>query len=132
VGIGSGGVPNRWKVAGLFLMGQDPFKIEQHVYNLRSMAFFVGRPWPVEIAVWDIIGKATGQPVYRLLGGGSDKLRAYASTGEVRPAAERVEVSKQMVAEGFRAIKLRFHSPEWRDDVKTLEAVRKAVGDQST
>jgi L-alanine-DL-glutamate epimerase-like enolase superfamily enzyme len=130
VGIGSGGVPVRWEVAGLFLMGQDPFNIEQHVYNLRSMAFFVGRPWPVEIALWDIIGKATGQPVYKLLGGGADRLRAYASTGEVRPTTERVEVSKQLVAEGFRALKLRFHSPDWRDDVKTLEAVRKAVGDK--
>jgi L-alanine-DL-glutamate epimerase-like enolase superfamily enzyme len=130
VGIGSGGVPNRWEVAGLFLAGQDPFNIEQHVYNLRSMAFFVGRPWPVEIALWDIIGKATGQPIYRLLGGGANKLRAYASTGEVRPAAERVDISQQMVAEGFRAIKLRFHSPDWRDDIKTLDAVRKAVGDK--
>ncbi len=54
VGIGSGGVPVRWEVAGLFLMGQDPFAMEQHVANLRSMAFFVGRPWPVEIALWDI------------------------------------------------------------------------------
>jgi D-galactarolactone cycloisomerase len=59
-GIGSGGVPVRWDVAGRFLVGQDPFKIEQHVYNLRSMAFFTGRVWPVEIALWDIIGKATG------------------------------------------------------------------------
>jgi L-alanine-DL-glutamate epimerase-like enolase superfamily enzyme len=94
------------------------------------MAFFVGRPWPVEVALWDIIGKATGQPIYRLLGGGSDKLKAYASTGEVRPTDARVEACKQTVAEGFRAIKLRFHSPDWRDDVKTLEAVRKAVGDK--
>lgn len=129
VGIGSGGVPVRWEVAGLFLMGQDPFAIEQHVANLRSMAFFVGRPWPVEIALWDIIGKATGQPIYKLLGGGSDKLKAYASTGELRSLKARVESAKQIVSEGFRALKLRFHSPDWRDDVKTLEAVRMVVGD---
>lgn len=128
-GIGSGGVPVRWEVAGLFLMGQDPFAMEQHVANLRSMAFFVGRPWPVEIALWDIIGKATGQPVYKLLGGGSDRLKAYASTGELRPLEARVESAQQVVSEGFKALKLRFHSPDWRDDVKTLAAVRKAVGD---
>src|SRR5438093_480973 len=128
-GIGSGGVPVRWEVAGLFLMGQDPFALEQHVANLRSMAFFVGRPWPVEIALWDIIGKATGQPVYKLLGGGSDKLKAYASTGELRPTEARVESAQQIVSEGFRALKLRFHSADWRDDVKTLEAVRMVVGD---
>jgi len=129
VGIGSGGVPVRWEVAGLFLMGQDPFALEHHVANLRSMAFFVGRPWPVEVALWDIIGKATGQPIYRLLGGGADKLKAYASTGELRPLAARVDSAQQIVAEGFKALKLRFHSPDWHDDIKTLEAVRKAVGD---
>ncbi len=129
VGIGSGGVPVRWEVAALFLIGQDPFNVEQHLANLRSMAFFVGRPWPIEVALWDIIGKATGQPVYRLLGGGSDRLKAYASTGELRGAEARVESARQIVAEGFKALKLRFHSPDWRDDIKTLEAVRKAVGD---
>ncbi len=129
-GIGSGGVPVRWEVAGLFLMGQDPFAMEQHVANLRSMAFFVGRPWPVEIALWDIIGKATGQPIYRLLGGGSDRLKAYASTGELRPLEARVESARQIVSEGFKALKLRFHSADWRDDVRTLAAVRKAIGDE--
>jgi D-galactarolactone cycloisomerase len=129
VGIGSGGVPVRWEVAGLFLMGQDLFAMEQHVANLRSMAFFVGRPWPVEIALWDIIGKATGHPIYKLLGGGSDKLKAYASTGELRPLEARVEASQQIVSDGFKALKLRFHSANWREDVKTLAAVRKAIGD---
>ena len=130
VGIGSGGVPVRWDAAKRLLVGQDPFNLEQHVWQLRSMAFFVGRPWPVEIALWDIIGKATGQPVYRLLGAGSDKLRAYASTGECRPAEARVEAAQETVAKGFRALKIRFHSEEWRDDIKTLDAVRKAVGEK--
>ena len=128
-GVGSGGVPVRWEVAGLFLLGQDPFALEQHVANLRSMAFFVGRPWPVEIALWDIIGKTTGQPIYKLHGGGSEKLKAYASTGELRPREARVEAAQQIVSEGFKALKLRFHSPDWRDDVRTLAAVRKAIGD---
>jgi L-alanine-DL-glutamate epimerase-like enolase superfamily enzyme len=128
-GIGSGGVPVRWDVTARVLVGQDPFNLDQHIYNLRSMAFFVGRPWPVEVALWDIIGKACNQPVYRLLGGANDRLRAYASTGECRPATARVEAAQQTVAEGFRAMKLRFHSEDWREDVKTLDAVRKAVGD---
>ena len=91
-GIGSGGVPVRWEVAGLFLMGQDPFAMEQHVANLRSMAFFVGRPWPVEIALWDIIGKATGQPIYKLLGGAltsSRPTRRPASSGRWRTESRR-------------------------------------------
>jgi L-alanine-DL-glutamate epimerase-like enolase superfamily enzyme len=129
VGVGSGGVPVRWEVAGLFLMGQDPFDLDRHVAQLRSMAFFIGRPWPVEVALWDVIGQATGQPVYRLLGGGSDKLKAYASTGELRGLEARVESAQQIVAEGFKALKLRFHSADVREDIRTLAAVRTAVGD---
>jgi L-alanine-DL-glutamate epimerase-like enolase superfamily enzyme len=83
----------------------------------------------VEVALWDIMGKATGQPIYRLLGGGSERLKAYASTGELRGLEARVESAQQIVSEGFKALKLRFHSADWRDDIKTLEAVRKAVGD---
>ena len=89
-GVGSGGVPVRWDVARLFLLGQDPFALEQHIANLRSFGFFVGRPWPLEVALWDIIGKASGQPVYKLLGGGQQRLKAYASTGELR-SPERSE-----------------------------------------
>jgi len=128
-GIGSGGVPVRWDVARLFLLGQDPFAIEQHVQNMRSFAFFIGRPWPLEVALWDIIGKATGQPIYKLLGGGQQRLKAYASTGELRSPEQRVEDALRLRDEGFRALKLRFHRPNPRDDLRVLEAVRKAVGD---
>src|SRR3990170_1382499 len=89
VWIGSGGVPVRWEVAGLFLAGQDPFDMDRHVAQLRSMAFFVGRPWPVEVALWDVIGQATGQPIYRLLGGGEGdgalrRLLAGGAAGRLR------------------------------------------------
>ncbi len=128
-GVGSGGVAARWDVARLFLLGQDPFAIEQHVQNMRSFAFFISRPWPLEVALWDIIGKVTGQPIYKLLGGGQQRLKAYASTGELRSPEQRVEDALRLRDEGFRALKLRFHRPNPRDDLRVLEAVRKAVGD---
>jgi len=128
-GVGSGGVAARWDVARLFLLGQDPFAIEQHVQNMRSFAFFIGRPWALEVALWDIIGKVTGQPIYKLLGGGQQRLKAYASTGELRSPEQRVEDALRLRDEGFRALKLRFHRPNPRDDLRVLEAVRKAVGD---
>jgi len=132
VGIGAGGVPVRWDAAGALLVGQDPFDVQRHVQNLRSFSFFVGRPWALEVALWDIIGKALGQPVYKLLGGGEERLLAYASTGEWRPPQERAEMVQQLKAQGFRAVKLRFHSPDPRDDLRVLEAVRKAVGEDMT
>jgi len=132
VGVGSGGVPVRWDVAGALLVGQDPMDIVRHVENLRSFSFFVGRPWALEVALWDIVGKALGEPIYRLLGGGEPRLLAYASTAELRPAAERVDVVQEFQALGFRAIKLRFHSADPREDLKVLEAVRTSVGDSMT
>jgi D-galactarolactone cycloisomerase len=131
-GIGSGGVLTRLNTtAGLFV-GRDPLAIEQHVEMLSTIAYFMGRPWPIEIALWDIAGKAAGLPLYKLLGGHRDRLTAYASTGELRPTAQRVDDVLRLRDEGFRAVKLRFHSPNAMDDLPTLEAVRKAVGDSMT
>ena len=131
-GIGSGGVLTRLNTtAGLFV-GRDPLAIEEHVKMLTTIAYFMGRPWPIEIALWDIAGKAAGVPLYKLLGGHRDRLPAYASTGELRPKEQRVEDVLRLREEGFRAVKLRFHSPEPFDDLPTLEAVREAVGDSMT
>jgi L-alanine-DL-glutamate epimerase-like enolase superfamily enzyme len=128
-GIGAGGVLTRLNTtAGLFV-GRDPLAIEQHVEMLKTIAYFMGRPWPIEIALWDIAGKAAGLPLYKLLGGKRDRLPAYASTGELRPKEQRVEDVLRMRDEGFRAVKLRFHSERARDDLPTLDAVRAAVGD---
>ena len=128
-GIGSGGVLTRLNTtAGLFI-GRDPLAIEQHVEMLKTIAYFMGRPWPIEIALWDIAGKAAGLPLYKLLGGHKDRLPAYASTGELRDKDQRVDDVLAMRDAGFTAVKLRFHSPNPMDDLPTLEAVRGAVGD---
>jgi L-alanine-DL-glutamate epimerase-like enolase superfamily enzyme len=132
-GIGSGGVLTRLNTtAGLFV-GRDPLAIEQHVEMLTTVAYFMARPWPIEIALWDIAGKAAGLPLYKLLGGKRDRLPAYASTGELRPKSQRVDDVLAIREAGFRATKLRFHSPDpTKDDLPTLEAVREAVGDSLT
>lgn len=128
-GIGSGGVLTRLNTAGVLFVGRDPLAIEQHIQTLRSIAFFMGRPWPLEVALWDIAGKAAGLPLYKMLGGQSGRVRAYASTGEIHPPQQRVDEVLRMRDEGFAAVKLRFHRPEPRRDLAALEAVRKAVGD---
>ena len=128
-GIGSGGVlMSRLGAAKALLAGQDPLHVERLYPIIRSIAYFLGRPWALEVALWDIVGKATGQPLYRVLGGARDRLRAYASTGELRPADRRVDDVQRLRQEGFTAVKLRFHSANPRDDLPVLAAVRKAVG----
>jgi L-alanine-DL-glutamate epimerase-like enolase superfamily enzyme len=114
----------------LFLMGRDPFMVEDFVQVLRSAKVIGFRAWFVEIALWDIIGKAAGQPVYRLLGGSRDKVKAYASTGELRDPERRAHDAVRLVEEGFRALKLRLRNEDARKDLAVVEAVRIAVGDE--
>ena len=44
--------------------------LERHYRVLDNLHFYYGRPWPVDIALWDLAGKITGQPVWRLCGSG--------------------------------------------------------------
>lgn len=113
----------------VFLVGKDPFCVEELVDILRSAKVLGVRPWFVEVALWDIIGKACGQPVYRLMGGARDKVKAYASTGELRPPDELARLAQRLVEEGFRAIKIRLRRFDYREDLAAAEAVRIAVGD---
>jgi len=54
-----------------FVLNRDPFQVEDFIRVLRSTSFMSYRAWFVEVALWGIIGKATGLPIYKLLGGGS-------------------------------------------------------------
>lgn len=112
-----------------FLIGRDPFAVEEIIPILRNATYLGFRVWFVEIALWDIIGKATKQPIYKLLGGARNKILAYASTGEVREAKRRVEDILHLKEKGFKAAKLRFHSLDYKKDLETAEKVREAVGE---
>lgn len=84
----------------------------------------------IDAALWDIRGKAVGWPLYRLLGGASRPLPAYAggiSLGFQEPAALVEEVAR-FLGEGFRAVKLRVGDTPQRD-VARVEAVRAAFPD---
>lgn len=107
------------------LVGKDPFAMEQHARVLRM----AGGCWGVEIALWDIIGKACGQPIYKLWGGHSDRVPTYASFLEVRNPQQRAEDVLRIRDEGYRAVKLRIHDWEMKDDLAQVAAVREAVGD---
>lgn len=112
-----------------FIVGRDPFDVEGFLNMLEIETTMGLRLAWLEPAFWDIMGKACGQPVYRLLGGGTNKIRAYYSTGELREPNRRVEDLIQMREKGFKAVKLRFHSLDWRDDMKVVEKAREIIGD---
>jgi L-alanine-DL-glutamate epimerase-like enolase superfamily enzyme len=107
------------------LIGADPFNLEQHARIFRA----ANGGWGVEIALWDIIGKATGQPLYRLWGGNSDRVTGYASCIELRSGEQRARDAADRRAEGWRAMKLRLHDWSMKDDVAQVAAVRQAMGE---
>ena len=94
---------------------------------LETVDLHHGRNWIVEVAVWDLLGRARGEPVWRLLGGERDRILAYASSGELVDADERVRRCAALRDAGVRAVKLRLHSQDWRLDLPVIEAVRERV-----
>jgi L-alanine-DL-glutamate epimerase-like enolase superfamily enzyme len=110
------------------LIGQDPFALERHARIFRN----AGAGWGVEIALWDIIGKACGQPVYKLWGGFRDRVPAYASCIEVSTPRQRAEDVLRLRADGWRATKLRIHDWTIKADIAQVEAVRDAAGEDFT
>jgi len=109
-----------------FLLGEDPQDVEGILGKLDSINLVGPKPWGVEIALWDIIGKDAGKPIYELLGGAKSEIPVYASTGEVQPADERIAYVEERVAEGYDAVKLRVTEPE---HIEIVREVREAFPD---
>lgn len=107
----------------MFLLGEDPHDIETLRRKLASIDLIGPRPWHLEVALWDILGKDAGKPVHELLGASSRRIPAYASTAAVRPTDERIAYVEARLEEGFEAVKLRITS---REDVEIVREVREA------
>jgi galactonate dehydratase len=128
------------------VLGSDPFDVERLIGGLirdqyQGGATVLTAISGVEIACWDLIGKACGQPVYRLLGGRvRDRLPAYANGwyGGARTAEDYATKAREVVERGYRAMKFDPFGIAWKemtgDEMQEAErivgAVRKAVGDQ--
>jgi galactonate dehydratase len=128
-----------------YVIGADPFEIEKLVHRMMIEDFERGSDISmsvialVEMACWDIMGQALGQPVYRLLGGAvRDKIKAYANgwyTVERTPE-EFHAAAKRVLAKGYRALKLDpfgagLYELEYDQKLRSIalvEAVRDAVG----
>ncbi len=130
VGWGSGDRMLGFEGHEALFVGQDPLAIERHWRVLSNLNFHYGRCWPLDLALWDLAGKITGQPCWKLLGGATNRVRAYASSGVLREPEALADAAERYLAEGFAAMKIRFRRGDWRDDIRALEAVRKRVGER--
>ena len=129
-GYGSGDLMLGFEGNEHLFIGQDAMAIERHWRVINNINFHAGRCWPLDLALWDLAGKITGQPCWRLLGGLSNSVKAYASSGTLRAPAELADAAQKYHALGYSALKIRFHRGDWRKDIKALEAVRARVGDK--
>jgi L-alanine-DL-glutamate epimerase-like enolase superfamily enzyme len=112
------------------VVGQDPFNIEAIASRLiYSGSTGVRGAASVEIAIWDLIGKAANQPLYKLWGGVKDRVIPYASQLRLSTVEERVAQAQRMKTEGWKMIKLRSRFPTVKEDIRLVEQIRKAVGD---
>src|SRR5581483_9112886 len=127
-GYGSGDTMDGFEPFEPLLVGRDPLRIAEHVKTLESIAFHAGRYWPVEAALWDIVGQVTGQPVSVLFGGAARRLPVYASFGEARGPQDRAEAALAAKAAGFRAMKIRIDRKDPGASVAAVRAARAAVG----
>jgi L-alanine-DL-glutamate epimerase-like enolase superfamily enzyme len=130
VGVASGGdgLSDR-AVLERRLRGLDPRRTEIVREICETVDFHGGRPWAVEVAVWDLVARALGEPLWRLLGGRQERLIAYASSGELVEPAERVRRIRALAGAGVRAVKVRFGNTDWRDDLAVVEHIRGEIGD---
>lgn len=127
-GVGSGDAMLGFTGYERLFIGQDPFAIERHVQILDNLQFHYGRMWPLEVALWDLMGKISAQPLWKLLGGRAAQVRLYASTGQRLSVEERVSSALRLKAAGFPALKLRFQAKTPRAGIALVRAVRDAVG----
>lgn len=129
IGIGSGDTMAGFDAYRHLFIGQDPLAIGRHVRALETIDFHAGRYWPLEVALWDILGQAADMPVATLFGGAAEGIPAYASCGSLLPPDLRAESALRMRDEGFRAIKIRVDPRRLDDGLAAVRATRAAVGD---
>src|SRR5229473_4717370 len=119
------------------LLGEDPLFVErlwERMYRadrgIKRQGVAAYALSALDIALWDIAGKAAGLPLYKLWGAVTDRVAAYGSGGWPNYALEDlIGEAQAYVARGCRYYKMKIHDPDPRANRARVLAVKKAVGD---
>jgi L-alanine-DL-glutamate epimerase-like enolase superfamily enzyme len=113
------------------LQGKNPFQVKMHRPALFSGYSFVSVA--LRIALWDLMAQVAELPLYQFLGARADhhRVRAYAS-GLDFPLSEEEAIGlfKSFVHRGFTAVKVKVGHPDMQRDLRRLQVVREAIGEQ--
>lgn len=119
------------------MKGKDTGLIRLHWNNAQTMINGIGQTgmpivaWAAfDIALWDLMAKQAGLPLYRLLGAFRNEVPVYASGGWLIPLDELVQEALSYKAQGFRHYKMKVGCADYREDLKRIEKVRAALGDE--
>jgi L-alanine-DL-glutamate epimerase-like enolase superfamily enzyme len=126
-----------------WLLGADPLDIGAHWRRMESLVHYLSphAVGTVDVALWDIAGKAAGLPVHRLLGTCRDRIPVYFSSAHHQSATEYAEEAEYWRGQGWKGYKLhpprglwipKDSSPPVDFDIEACTAVRDAVGDAMT
>ena len=118
------------------LLHADPNRIEQLWQRMWWRLHFVGRGGAaafaisaVDIALWDLRARLAGQPLWRMLGGYTGRVKAYAGGVDLQFTLEELrEQTSAFLARGFRAIKMKVGRERLSEDIERVAAVRDLIG----
>lgn len=109
------------------IIGIDPMNIERIYWTMnRCIAHNPSAKAAIDIAIHDLIGKATKKPLYKILGGYDSKFETDLTVGINEPSV-MANKAKEAVAQGFDTIKIKVGTG-FEDDIRRVKSIREAVG----
>ena len=122
------------------LIGRDAEAVEELYEAMQWHVHYVGRGGiasfaisAVDIALWDLRGKRTGQSLWKMAGGASDRCRAYAGGIDLNfPLPKLLDQISGYLAAGFDGVKIKIGQPTLKQDVERVRAVRELIGPDVT
>src|SRR5436309_10081305 len=107
------------------VLGRDPFDLEAW-YAENTLGSYLASG--VEMAFWDLMGRATGQPLYKLLGGAVRKKVELAACMGIRPYEEARAIARQYLGQGLTTLKTKA-GRDPQEDLDMVRGIRDGVGD---
>ncbi|WP_368185354.1 mandelate racemase/muconate lactonizing enzyme family protein [Aestuariibius sp. HNIBRBA575] len=123
-----------------FLIGQDAQDVEALYDAMQWHVHYVARGGiasfaisALDIALWDLRGKRTGQPLWKMAGGTADRCAAYAGGIDLNfPLPKLLDSVRGYIARGFNGVKIKIGQPSLDDDIARIKAVRETIGPDVT